>query len=122
MAGAAVRALLTIAVAVATAACLAVQPAPREPVPAGPLGPVVAGQEGQPPIECRGLPLDRCRELGTVHDGAGGVAVAEIARVIVSCEGAPCTQADGAFRIDYLRKDGSTGEIGRGGYGSAVQP
>lgn len=91
-------------------------------MPAGPLGPVIAGQDGQPPIECRALPLDRCRELGTVQVGAGGVAIAEIERVIVSCEGAPCTRTDGAFRIDYLRDDGTTGEMERGGYGSAVQP
>jgi hypothetical protein len=111
-------------VAVALAACVAVPVPQRDPVPAGPLGPVIAAPDGGPPIECRGIPQDRCREVGTVRDGEGGVAQADIVRVIVTCEGAPCTLADGAFRIDILLKDGSTIEHGSGGYGSApaVQP
>ena len=54
--------------------------------------------------------------------GAAVPDVAMIDRVIVSCEGAPCTAADGAFRIDVVTVDGGTREIGRGGYGDAQQP
>jgi hypothetical protein len=101
--------------------------AQREAVPAGPIGPVIAAPDGGPPIECRRLPQERCREVGALGDGQGGIAehgiaMDDIERVIVSCEGAPCTSTDGAFRIDILMRDGATTEIGRGGYGAAVQP
>jgi len=120
--------MLMITLAVAGCAISGGAPqAPRQPVAAGPIGPVIAAPDGGPPIECRGLPQERCREVGALGGGQGGIAehgiaIDDIERVIVSCEGAPCTSTDGAFRIDILAEDGSTIEIGRGGYGAAVQP
>jgi hypothetical protein len=81
------------------------------------MGPVV-GRPAAPPLECRGLPQDRC-------DGPGAVELQEpeqVARVIVSCEGAPCTATDGAFRIDILDVNGMLWQVGRGTYGNGVQP
>ena len=46
----------------------------------------------------------------------------DIERVIVSCEGAPCTAGGGAMRLDVLLRDGSTVEVARGGYGEFGQP
>jgi hypothetical protein len=88
------------------------------PVPVGPLGPVIDAPVGGPPIECRGILLDRCTEVGTLHeDGSMGVDVDEVERVIVSCIGR-CTLVDGEFRIDVVI-DNFTREIARGGYGSS---
>ena len=50
------------------------------------------------------------------------IEVSDAERVIVSCEGAPCTEAGGALRIDLLLRDGTTVEVARGGYGEFVQP
>jgi hypothetical protein len=124
------RVLLVLVVALAMTGCAISGGAPqaqREAVPAGLIGPVIAAPDGGPPIECRGLPQERCREVGALGDGQGGIesrgiAKGDIERVIVSCEGTPCTHTDGAFRIDILMRDGATTEIGRGGYGAAVQP
>lgn len=90
---------------------------------AGMVGVIVVPTDGQgPPIECRGLAQDRCLRAGSIEGGVGGVDVADVARVIVSCEGAPCTAAGGAMRIDLLLGDGSTVEVARGGYGEFDQP
>ena len=90
---------------------------------AGMVGVIVVPTDGQgPPIECRGLTRERCLSAAPIEDGVGGVDVADIERVIVSCEGAPCTAAGGAMRVDVLLGDGRTVEFGRGGYGAFVQP
>lgn len=91
------------------------QPGPPPPIEPGPIGPVLA-RPGEPPLECRRLPQDRCEGVGQVPATAGAI------RVVVSCEGAPCTAVDGAFRIDVLMADGSSQQVGRGVYGNAVQP
>jgi len=111
------------AVVLIAAAFGACAQAGRSPVPAGPIGPIVGTADGSaPPVECRGLTRERCLSAGSIEGGVGGVAVADIARVIVSCEGAPCTAAGGAMRMDVLLRDGTTVEIARGGYGEFVQP
>ena len=50
------------------------------------------------------------------------IEVSDAERVIVSCEGTPCTEAGGAMRIDLLQRDGTTVEVARGGYGEFDQP
>lgn len=119
-------ALIGVAAAVfALASCGLTSPnmaASRQPVPAGPLGPVFPGAGGDPPIECRGLARERCAALGAIEDGTAGIRLEDIRRVIVSCEGAPCTANGGAFRIDVVLKSSEVREIGRGGYGEFEQP
>lgn len=94
----------------------------RGPVSGEELGPIFAAPLGGPPIECRGLTQDRCEGPGSIADGVAGVATRDVRRVIVSCEIEQCDEAGGAFRIDVVLRDGSTQEIGRGGYGEFEQP
>jgi len=92
-------------------------------VAAGPIGPVVKPTNGSgPAIECRGLAQDRCLRAGSVEGWVGEIDVADVDRVIVSCEGSPCTPAGGAMRIDLLLRSGAIVEIARGGYGEFRQP
>jgi hypothetical protein len=108
-----------------TTACVGFGPdaQPRPTVETALLGAIVAPTDGQgPPIECRGLAQDRCLHAGSVEGWVGGVDVVDVARVIVSCEGAPCTAVGGAMRIDLVLRDGSTVEVARGGYGEFDQP
>jgi hypothetical protein len=86
-----------------------------------PLGQIIPGAGGDPDVECRAIQLDRCTGIAeqVILDD---IDPANIERVIVSCEGAPCTLADGAFRIDTVDLDGTPTEIGRGTYGEGVQP
>ncbi len=95
----------------------------RSLVPPGPLGEIVADPAATgPPIECRGITRDRCLRAGSMEGTVGGIDVSEAVRVIVSCEGAPCTTVGGAMRIDFLLRDGATVEVARGGYGEFTQP
>lgn len=96
-------------------------PAPRPPVSGEVLGPIFATPNGGPPIECCGLTRDRCEGPGSIDDGVADVPLSEVVRVIVSCEIEECDANGGAFRIDVLLTDGSTREIGAGGYGEAQQ-
>jgi len=114
---------MVVVLGLGAAGCAGPLAAERSPVPAGPLGPVVARAEAVgPDIECRGIARDRCLAAGTIEDEIAGVAVTDIERVIVSCEGAPCTAAGGAMRLDVLLRDGSMVEVARGGYGEFRQP
>ena len=86
-----------------------------------PLGQVIPGAGDAPDVECRAIELERCTGI------AGQVILEDIdpravQRVIVSCEGAPCTLADGAFRIDTVDENGNPSQIGRGTYGDGNQP
>jgi len=83
------------------------------------LGQIIPGAQGAPDIECRAIDINRCVGIGVLPDE---MDQRSIERVIVSCEGSPCTLTDGAFRIDTVDKAGKTTEIGRGGYGDATQP
>lgn len=96
-------------------------PAQQVPVPGEEIGPIFPARGGGPPIECRGLTRDRCEGPGTITDGAAGISVRDVERVIVSCLSDRCDRQGGEFRIDVLLADGSTREIGRGGYGEAEQ-
>lgn len=97
--------------------------AERPPVEAGPIGQIVVPTDGPgPAIECRGLELSRCLDAGSIEGDIGGVASQDIERIIVSCEGAPCTAVGGAMRMDVLLRDGTTREVARGGYGEFRQP
>lgn len=92
-------------------------------MPPGPIGQIVAQADASaPPVECRGVAQDRCLSAGSIEGDVGGVDVADIERVIVSCEGTPCTSVGGAMRMDVLLRDGTTVEVARGGYGEFVQP
>ena len=64
----------------------------------------------------------RCLSAGQIDDGIGGVPLIDIKRIIVSCEGATCTAAGGAMRMDVVLQDGTTVEVARGGYGEFRQP
>ena len=112
-------------IAGATGGCIGigVRPATPAPVPAGPLGQILAnpGSSG-PPIECRGVASERCLSAGSIEGMVAGLDVSGAQRVIVSCEGEPCTPTGGAMRIDLLMNDGSTVEVARGGYGDFHQP
>jgi hypothetical protein len=120
-----VRSIAVLLVASAIGGCIGVgiRPAPRPSVPVGPLGQILPdpGASG-PPIECRGVANDRCLSAGSIEGMIAGIDVSFAERVIVSCEGAPCTASGGAMRIDLLLLDGSTVEVARGGYGDFVQP
>ena len=119
------RAICAVMVVLALASCGVASPnvaVSRQPVPPGPLGPVFPGAGGDPPIECRGLARERCVAVGAIEDGTAGIRLEDIRRVIVSCEGAPCTANGGAFRIDVVLKSTEVREIGRGGYGEFEQP
>ncbi len=118
-------AIVAVVAAFATAGCIgfALRPEPRSPVPAGPLGEIVADPVATgPPIECRGLTRERCMSAGSVEGMIAGIEVSDAERVIVSCEGDPCTATGGAMRIDLLLRDGTTVEVARGGYGEFRQP
>jgi len=111
-----------IAIAVVTASAVAgcglIQPqAADKPVPAGPLGPIRPALTGGLPIECRGLPVDRCLEVGS-----GVPAGPDAIRIIVSCEILVCSQTDAAFRMDSIDAKGNTSSVGRGTWGNAQQP
>lgn len=106
-------------------------PIDRAPVSGEEIGPIFPAPNGGPRIECRGLTRERCEGPGTIEDPrAGGGPAAHwttssvsggVTRVIVSCESRLCDNADGEFRIDVVLADGSTEEIGRGGYGETQQ-
>ena len=119
-----IRFLTSIAATVALSACgIGQPPATLAPIPQGPLGPIFARPGGGgPPIECRALPETRCVEPGTIQPQPGGLQLAEIERVIVSCESASCTEEAGAFRIDVLLANRTMQTLARGGYGGAAQP
>jgi hypothetical protein len=119
------RAVSATILAVAIGGCIGigVRPAARSPVPAGPLGQIVAdGNASQPAIECRGLARERCLSAGSIEGMIAGIEVGDAERVIVSCEGDPCSAAGGAMRVDLLLRDGTTVEVARGGYGEFRQP
>lgn len=116
-------ALLLVAGAIGGCIGVGIRPSPRPTVPAGPLGEIVVDPAASgPPIECRGVANERCLSAGSIEGMIAGIDVSFAERVIVSCEGAPCTPAGGAMRIDLLLLDGSTVEVARGGYGEFVQP
>ncbi len=117
--------IVALLTAGAVAGCIGfgMRPAARSPVPPGPLGEIVEDPAATgPPIECRGVPRERCLSHGSVEGMLAGVEVSDAERIIVSCEGDPCTAADGAVRIDLLLLDGTTVEVARGGYGDFRQP
>ena len=117
--------LAALIVAGAAGGCIGfgLRPAERSPVPPGLLGEIVADPAASgPPIECRGLARERCLSAGSVEGMIAGIEVSDAERVIVSCEGDPCTAAGGAMRIDLLLRDGTTVEVARGGYGEFRQP
>jgi len=92
-------------------------------VEAGPVGYVVLPTSGRgPAIECRGLASDRCLRAGSVEGWVGEIDVAHVDRVIVSCEGDPCTAVGGAMRVDLVLDGGKVVEVARGGYGEFRQP
>lgn len=114
-----------LTIAGATAGCIgfALRPEARSSVPPGPLGEIVADPVATgPPIECRGVTRERCLSAGSVEGMIAGIEVGDAERVIVSCEGEPCTAAGGAMRVDLLLRDGTTVEVARGGYGEFTHP
>lgn len=86
------------------------------------LGPVFASANGGPPVECRGLSRDHCEGPGQLEEGAAGMPLRDVVRVIVSCISDSCDEAGGNFRIDVLLEDGNTQQIGEGGYGTTQEP
>jgi len=113
-----------LAIATIAGGCIGFAPRARGgAIAAGPIGPVVQPTDGSgPAIECRGLAQDRCLHAGSVEGWVGEIDVADVDRVIVSCEGNPCTAAGGAMRVDLLLRSGTIIEIARGGYGEFRQP
>ena len=93
-------------------------PDAQPPVSGEELGPIFPAPNGGPPIECRGVPRAQCESPGAFEDGVGGVRVRDVERVIVTCTSPNCDSGGGEFRIDVLLPDGTTQEIGAGGYGS----
>ncbi len=117
--------LAAVLAAGAVGGCIgfAVKPGERTPVPAGPIGQIVADPNASgPPIECRNVARERCLSAGSIEGMIADIEVSDAERVIVSCEGAPCTEAGGAMRVDLLLHDGTTVEVARGGYGEFDQP
>jgi hypothetical protein len=121
--GAIVIAALFAAGAVGGCIGFGLRPGPRSPVPPGPLGEIVADPVATgPPIECCGVAREWCLSAGSVEGMIAGIEVSDADRVIVTCEGDPCTATGGAIRIDLLLRDGTTIEVARGGYGEFRQP
>jgi hypothetical protein len=83
----------------------------RPPVPAGPFGPIVPSSVGGPPVECRGVPVGPCADLGSGED-------ADVVRYIVTCT-AVCTLQRGETRIDALLANGQVVSRGAGSYDSS---
>jgi hypothetical protein len=106
------RAMAVMTLGLLVAACGILPVTGDGTVPAGPLGPIAPGHAGGPPIECRGVPLDQCRQ--SVADPGRP----DIVRIIVTCT-TTCTPAQGEYRIDALRADGRIESLGGGGYASA---
>lgn len=106
-----------LVIALALSGCMGFASAPLSTgsVEAGPLGPVIQPNGDGPPIECRGVPRDACEGPGSIEDGMGGIELATVDRVIVSCMGT-CTLRGGEFRVDVLIGE-RTREIARGGWG-----
>jgi len=79
--------------------------------------------DGGPPVECRGLAVDRCDYGFEVLDDRRGdtLAPAEVSRIVVSCVGT-CTAAGGETRVDAVLVDGgATQLLASGGYGEFEQ-
>ena len=93
-------------------------PDAQPPVSGEELGPIIPAPNGGPPIECRGVARAHCEGPGIFEDGVGGLRVRDVQRVIVTCTSLTCGPGGGEFRIDVLLRDGTTQEIGAGGYGS----
>ena len=83
-------------------------------VPAGPLAPIVPVAAGEPPVECRGVPMPRCLDFGL--DPGPDPDVDGVVRFIVTCT-STCTPDSGDVRIDQLGVDGVISPVARGGYG-----
>jgi len=107
-------------------------PVDRAPVSGEEIGPIFPAPNGGPPIECRGLTRERCEGPGMIEDPRAGVrgpaahwttssVSGGVTRVIVSCQSRLCDESGGEFRIDVVFEDGSTQEIGAGGYGETQQ-
>ena len=88
----------------------AVDPNQREPI--------IASPNGGPPIECRGIPRERCEVPGTLTEDIDA-QLGNVVRVIVSCTSARCDERNGEFRVDLLLAgSASTQEHSGGAYGS----
>lgn len=106
------RAVVVMTLGLIVAACGILPISGDGTVPAGPLGPMAPGRAGGPPIECRGVPLEHCRNA--VSDPGRP----DIVRMIVTCT-STCTPAQGDYRIDALLANGRIESLGGGGYASA---
>lgn len=112
-----------LAVVFLAGGCIADRPPTPEPISTVLTGELLRStvRDG-PPIECRGLPRDRCLGPGSIEGTVGDVEPGRVARVVVSCAGSSCGAAGGAMRVDLVLRDGSTVEVARGGYGALIRP
>ena len=83
-------------------------------VPAGPLAPIVPVADGEPPVECRGVPLPRC--LDAALDPGPDPDVEGVERYILTCT-TTCTAESGRFQIDKLGSDGVVSTVAQAVYG-----
>jgi hypothetical protein len=104
-------------VAIVVGACTADQfvVVDNDPIDPNGLGPVFPRADA-PPLECRDIPRDPCVNVGNLDQGAVGVAIEEIARVVVTCQAPRCDDLSGEYRVDAVVRDGSTLHVGTGGY------
>ena len=116
----AVGILRSLGIAFLVGACMAGTPGTFPPIDPNRLGVVVPGLDGGPDVECRAIDVVRCQRIA--QPPFPGVDPATIDRIVVSCEGPPCTAAAGAFRSAVVTVDRATMEVGRGAYGDAAQP
>lgn len=86
------------------------------------VGPLLTDPDGGPPVECRGLAVDRCDIGFTILDDRRGDTLdpADVSRIVVSCVGT-CTAEGGETRMDVVLADGGTQLMANGGYGEFEQ-
>ena len=93
------------------------------PLPLEETGPMLTDPDGGPPVECRGLAVDRCDIGFTVLDDRRGDTLepSDVSRVVVACVGT-CTSAGGEIRVEAVLADGSGSQLmANGGYGEFEQ-
>ena len=89
-----------------------------DPIDTEVLGPVFARPDA-PPLECRDIPREACINGGNLDEAVFGVPIEQVARVVLSCQSPRCDNLNGDYRIDAVLRDGSTINVGSGGYSTS---
>ena len=82
------------------------------------LGPVFPRLDA-PPLECRDIPREACINGGNLDEAVFGDDIDQVVRVVLTCESPRCDNLNGDYRIDAVLRDGSTINVGAGGYSTS---